>query len=182
MHICHVCCCTRHQCCITVAAESATLRCEALSALHGVARNYIAALASGWDAISHAVELNVKAERLAGSGSAPALPSNAHALPCCSQCLVRCTVRVLLAVGSQTGEAFLWLLAVGSQSGHVCLCMPCLGQLNSCMAECQSSTQRLSIAAGCVKGKQRFSQAGCLLPHRIKITCYPMWLLAATSC
>lgn len=57
------------------------MRYEALSALHGLARNYTAALALHWDAISHAVELNVKAQRASGSGSAPASPSTASALP-----------------------------------------------------------------------------------------------------
>ena len=54
------------------AADSAVLRYAALSAMHGVAKNYIAALASRWDSISHAVQLNVS------SGSAP--PSSGKAL------------------------------------------------------------------------------------------------------
>ena len=74
-------CSTRQQCFITVAAESAILRCEAFSALHGVAKNYFAALALGWDAVRHAVELTVKAERLTGSGSRPALPSMLMSCP-----------------------------------------------------------------------------------------------------
>lgn len=57
------------------------MRYEALSALHGLAKNYTAALALHWDVISHAVELNVKAQRSSGSGSAPASPSTAPALP-----------------------------------------------------------------------------------------------------
>lgn len=73
-------CSATYQCYITAAAESAALRCEALSALHGVAKNYIAALALGWDAIRHALEVNVKAERLTGCGSLSASPSNAPAL------------------------------------------------------------------------------------------------------
>ena len=48
-----------------------------------MAKNYIAALALGWDAIRHALEVNVKAERSTGSGSASALPSKAPALCCC---------------------------------------------------------------------------------------------------
>ncbi|KAL3153661.1 hypothetical protein ABBQ32_013262 [Trebouxia sp. C0010 RCD-2024] len=55
-------------------SESAVLRCAALSALHGVAKNYIAALASLWDSINHAVQLNVTTMRPLSSGSAPASP------------------------------------------------------------------------------------------------------------
>lgn len=55
-------------------SESAVLRCAALSALHGVAKNYIPALASHWDSISHAVQLNMTSMRPSSSGSALASP------------------------------------------------------------------------------------------------------------